>query len=246
MPAEDVAEPGRTIPRATVLGTLFAAVVYVAATAAVMGLVPPAALEGSGAPFADAARAAWGSWGGHAVAAGAAISAFGALNGWILLQAQIPRAAARDGLFPPAFGRLSPRGTPAFGLVVSSALVTLLVAANYTRGLVELFTFAILLATLSALIPYLFTSLAQLRLSATGRIHAGPGPRSAGLAAIAALAGVYSIWAMVGTGREAILWGLVLLAAGTPVYLWMRRRPGIAVGPAGGEGSRPDRGRRRT
>ena len=37
---------------------------------------------------------------------------------------------------------------------------TVLVAMNFSRGLVELFTFIILLATLSALVPYTFCSLA--------------------------------------------------------------------------------------
>lgn len=128
-----------------------AAVVYILATVAVMGVIPPPALSESTAPFADAARAMWGSWAAYAVAAGAAISAFGGLNGWIPLQGQIPFAVARDGLFPARFGRLSKNGTPVFGLLVGSVLVTLLMSINYTRGLVDLFTFAILLSTLTTL-----------------------------------------------------------------------------------------------
>ena len=81
----------------------------------------------------------------HAVAAGAVVSCFGALNGWILLQGQLPLAAAVDGLLPRVFARVSPRGTPVAGLVISSVLVTLVVATNYTRGLVNAFTFIILL-----------------------------------------------------------------------------------------------------
>jgi APA family basic amino acid/polyamine antiporter len=42
---------------------------------------------------------------------------------------------------------------------------------------------------------------------------------------IIAVAGLcYSIYALVGTGREALAWGAVLLLAGLPVYLWMRRK----------------------
>ena len=85
-----------------ILGTVLAAVVYVLGTTAVMGVIPAAELTGSNAPFADAASRMWGGWTAPAVAAGAMISAFGALNGWILLQGRIPWAAARDGIFPAA------------------------------------------------------------------------------------------------------------------------------------------------
>ncbi|MGH8496297.1 MAG: amino acid permease, partial [Gammaproteobacteria bacterium] len=147
IPADDVDDPSRTIPRATVLGTVVAAIVYISTTAAVMGIVAPSTLAESQAPFALAASSIWGSWAGYAVAAGAVISCFGALNGWILNSGQIPLAAARDDIFPRQFSRITPRGAPVFSLIVSATLVTILVATNYTRGLVELFTFAILLST---------------------------------------------------------------------------------------------------
>ena len=124
VPAEDVVDPERNVPRATVIGTLVAAVVYILGTVAVMGIVPADVLAESTAPFADAATAMYGDWAGNAVAVGAIISAFGALNGWILLQGQVPLAAARDGLFPRVFAHLSRNGTPVVGLVVSSVLVT--------------------------------------------------------------------------------------------------------------------------
>lgn len=224
VPAEHVIDPNRTIPRATIIGTLLAAVVYVAATAAVMGQLPPAELAVSGAPFADAARALWGSWAAYGVAAGAAISAFGALNGWILLQGQIPLAAARDGLFPTGFARLSSQETPVFGLIVSSLLITALMTANSSRALVELFTFTVLLSTISTLVPYLFTSMAALMIDGPARDDAERTGRPRISTTVAILAFVYSLWAIGGTGRDAVFWGFLLLLAGTPVYVWIRRR----------------------
>ena len=55
------------------------------------------------------------------------LSSIGALNGWTLLMGQVPMAARSDGLFPPLFGRLSERGVPAIGIVISAALATLLI-----------------------------------------------------------------------------------------------------------------------
>jgi APA family basic amino acid/polyamine antiporter len=43
---------------------------------------------------------------------------------------------------------------------------------------------------------------------------------------VALLALLYSIYALLGAGAEALAWGAVLLLAGLPVYMWMRRSAG--------------------
>jgi basic amino acid/polyamine antiporter, APA family len=154
---------------------------------------------------------------------GAAISAFGALNGWILLQGQMPLAAARDGLSPAVFGRVSRRGTPVPGMVISSALATALIALNFSATLVDQFTFIILLATLSTLIPYIFSSLADLAMLARERREGPTGPWKA-RTLLAMLALLYSLWAVMGSGRETVFWGLLLLLAGVPVYAVQARK----------------------
>lgn len=104
IPSDKVNNPAKTIPRATIAGTLIAAAVYISSTTAVMGIIHPSQLSESSAPFADAAGMVWGEWASYMVAVGAALSCFGALNGWILLQGQLPLAAAKDRLFPEIFG----------------------------------------------------------------------------------------------------------------------------------------------
>lgn len=223
IPADEVENPTRTIPLATVLGTVVTAAVYLLSTAAVMGVVPPAELATTSAPYAEAATRMWGTGVGRVVAAGAAVAGFGVLNGWVLMQGQMPLAPARDGLFPPAFARLSARGTPVFGLVVSSSLTTVLILANYTRGLVGLFVFVTLLATVTVLASYLGAAAGQIALirREPGRF----GGKGAGTATwISAVAFVYSAWAVVGAGRDAALWGGVLMLLGIPVYHLGRHR----------------------
>ncbi|MFO7549496.1 MAG: amino acid permease [Acidimicrobiia bacterium] len=56
VPAEDVVDPERTIPRATVPGTIVAAAIYILATTAVLRIVPIGTLATSTAPFADPAE----------------------------------------------------------------------------------------------------------------------------------------------------------------------------------------------
>jgi APA family basic amino acid/polyamine antiporter len=211
VPAGSIENPGRTIPRATVLGTLIAGIATILACTTVLGLVPAAELKESGAPMAEAAGRLWGSGAASAIAIVAAISCFGALNGWVLVCGQVPLAASRDGLFPRHFARVGARGTPTFGIVSGCLLATLLVLANYSRSLVQLFTFSILLSTAAILLPYAVSSAAWLR----------GGERKGRVVALLALA--YSLFALSGAGLEALAWGAVLLVAGLPVYLWVRR-----------------------
>lgn len=208
IPAGAIDDAERTIPRATLIGTLLAGIATILACTAVLGVIPPDIAKASTAPMADAAGALWGPHAATGIAIVAAISCFGALNGWVLLSAQLPLAAARDGLFPQAFARLDGNGTPRIGVIVGAALSSLLVIANYTDSLVKVFTFSILLSTAATLLPYVFSSAAWLKLGRRGR-------------GVAALALLYAVYALIGTGSEALIWGAVLVLAGLPLrFLW--------------------------
>lgn len=216
IPADSVEKPEQTIPRATVVGTLATAVIYIASTAAVMSLVAPDILAKSTEPFADAARAFSGEGLAIAVGVGAAISTFGALNGWILVVSQLPMAIARDGLFPKVFARVDKQGTPIAGMIIAGFLATFLIYANYSGGaLVTMYVKIGLLSTLATLIPYAFCSLA---------VFVEKGKRvavEAKTAAVAALAFVYAGVAIYGAGKEIVFLGFLLLIAGLPVYVWV-------------------------
>jgi basic amino acid/polyamine antiporter, APA family len=219
VPADKVRDPARTIPRATLAGTLVSAVACAVSCSIVLVLVPQAKLQSSNAPYADAAEVLFGPGTGTLVALFAAISAAGALNGWILLQGELPTALARDGLFPRRFARVSRRGAPVIALVSTSLLVSGLVLMNLHKSLVEVFTFMILLSTTATLVAYLACSLSLLVLLRRGRVASR---HAAWLASAAALGALYSLWAIAGAGRDAVLWGAVLILASLPVYALKR------------------------
>jgi APA family basic amino acid/polyamine antiporter len=225
IPANDVEDPSKTIPRATVLGTLVTALVYILSTVAVMGIIPLAQLGKSGAPYADAAGSIWGQWAYYVVVIGAVISCLGNLNGFTLIQGQVPMAAAQDRLFPSLFGRISRYGVPALGITISSALVTLLLVFNYSgsSSLIQIFNFIILLATLTTLIPYAFCAMSELMIFITNR-ELFSGKRLLGSSIIAVAAFAYSVWTVFGAGAQTVLYGFVLLLIGVPVYVWMRKQ----------------------
>ncbi|GAA0250119.1 amino acid permease [Saccharothrix mutabilis subsp. mutabilis] len=215
-----VREPGRNVGRATVLGTLGCAVVYVLGTLTVFGTVPNAALRDSTAPFTDSANAIFGGqWAGQAVAVAAVVSGLGALVGWTLVVGEMPMAAARDRLFPARFARTR-GGVPHFGIVSSTVLASVLVVVSYTN-FEQVFTTLVLLSVFTAVVPYLFSAAAQLYwLVVRGRAaHRAHLVRDCG---ISALALVFSFWALAGSGYQAVYYGVVCLLLGVPVYVWLK------------------------
>ena len=217
IPADDVIEPQRTIPRALIAGAITATVVYVVATLGVMALVPARDLATSTFPFADAAVVLFGGWGAALIAGGAIISIVGALNGNVLATAQLSRAIAVDRMFPVLFERLNGRGVPGAGLVASGLFATVLIGMNYTRGLVGAFELLILVSTLTTLLPYACSALAAIVL---GRGEEGDLAPPVWVALIALL---FSLFAIAGSGLEVVIYGLGLLALGLPVLALMQR-----------------------
>ncbi|MFD8726169.1 APC family permease, partial [Streptomyces sp. NPDC059629] len=222
-----VRDPERNVPRATVYGTLVCAVIYILGTLAVFGTVSHAELGSSTAPFTDAANNVFGgTWAGNAVAVAAIVSGIGALNGWTMLCAEMPYAAARDGLFPDAFAKLrGQNGVPAFGIVASTVLASLITVFSYTR-FEDVFTKIVLLSVLTAVIPYLFSATAQLYwLLVRGRESLSP-RRLARDVTVAAVAMAFSYWSIQGSGYQTVYYGLFVLLLGLPVYVWLKRSQG--------------------
>ena len=228
VPANDVIDPQRTIPRATILGTLIAATVYILSTIAIMGVLPMSQLAKSVSPYADAARVMMGPTADIIVALGALISCLGALNGWTLLQGQIPFAAARDGLFPAIFAKESRFGTPIVGLIISSILITILLLLTLNKSMVAQFTLIILIATLASLIPYLYTCMAELMIFLKHK-DTIPKKQIITSSVIAILAMIYAFWAIAGSGHDTVFYGGLLFLSSVPVYVLMRWQPSHVV-----------------
>lgn len=222
--AGEVRDPARNVGRATVLGTALAAVVYLLGTLSVFGTVPHGELIGSSAPFTDAVDAMFGgTWGGTAVACAALVSMVGALNGWTLLSAQTPYAAAKDGLFPQVFATKR-RGAPTVGVLVTVILASLLTVWNYTAGTEGVFELLVLVTTFTATVPYLLSTAAQIFHLLSGRADRVDRGRLVRDGVLAAAAFAFSMWLVAGSGYAAVYQGVLFLFAGVPVYAWMSAR----------------------
>lgn len=213
VPADKVKNAARIVPLVTMLGTALAGAIYVLVAGAIALMMPADVIAASPAPLAAFLGRSWGGEALLIVALFAAISALGTLNGFILLQGEMPWAMARGGVFPAWFGKESRRGTPARAHLVSGVLVTIVMALNYTGSTGALFAEIATISLAAGMLAYFVSALAALKLLT--------GDRLAALAAIVAAG--FVLWMVYGLGLRANLWGLGLLALGLPVFLWVRR-----------------------
>lgn len=207
--ADKVERSEHTIPRATMLGTLLTGIIYLLVCSGIALMLPMEIAATSDAPFADFVAHYWSPGPAYFIGLFAAISAIGALNGWILLQGELPLSMARSGMLPRWLGVTDAKGTPVRALVVASILGSLLLLFNSLRSMSDLFTFMALLSTSAALWLYLACTASALRLRLT--------------LPVATIGLGYALWTLWGAGWEASGLSLALMLSGLPVYRWVRR-----------------------
>ncbi|MDI2132974.1 amino acid permease, partial [Yinghuangia seranimata] len=197
---------------------------YMLSTVAIMGNVPHDQLVDSTAPFSDALNNMFGgsAWGG-VMAAMAIISGIGALNGWTMLVAEMPFAAARDGMFPKAFTKTR-NGVPYVGIIVGTVLTIIVMAMNYLWS-EDAFEDILLLATVTTVIPYMFSAAAQLFWLVTREKPVSRGSLARDLT-VAIVGFAFTLWMVYGSGADAVLKSLILLLVGIPVYIWVKASRG--------------------
>ena len=230
--AGKVRDPDKNVPKSTVLGTLACAAVYLLSLTAVFGIVPNSTLQKSTAPFSTAINSMFGgTWAGYVMAVVVIISGFGALNGWTMICAEMPLAAAKDGLFPGRFNRISKRGVPAYGIIASTVLASIAMAINYIgSGGAEVFTTLVLMTGITSAIPYGFSALAQIKWRIVDRraMHGRRFARDVSVAVVALVFSILFIYYSRNTGASGfqywapfVLAGVALLL-GIPVYFAQR------------------------
>jgi len=221
IPAENIKNPEKTIPKATMVGTLISTLIYILSTIVLFGIIPAENLVNSPAPFAEAGEIIGGKYFGFLISAGAAISAIGALNGWILITSYMPMTMANDRLFPKVFAKKNKKGFPYLSLLLGSILTSFVMTMNYSDGLVDRFEFLILLTTLSTLIPYLFVSASFVLFHFEKKFLKIKNIKSVILGVLGSL---YSVWAIFGSGIDSVFYGSILLVIGIPIYLMLKAK----------------------
>lgn len=205
-------DAAKTVGRAGMIALGITGVTYILSSVAIFGILPPEVLQNSSAPFADAASVFWGEKAKYIVAAGAIAATLGALNGWLLIQGQIPMASARDGLFPKIFARINRHGAPIIGIAISSVLASTVLTFRFSEQLAKVFGFMMNLSTLSVLTPYLMTIISLLILLKKDAL-----PHRF-MQVVSWLSIAFCLWIIYGCGLEVVGYGSLLVLAGIFVY----------------------------
>ena len=216
VPADNVINPQETIPKVLIASVLTILTLYILVSFAIALIVPAKELIDSTAPFALAASKILGSTGGTLITIGALVSTLGSLNANTLTAGNLSLAAARDGLLPAKFVSLTKSGTPIFTYLLSGTFVSILLMLNYTKGIINAFVFMAMLSTLSTLIAYAFCAIAELKF-----VHTNKKSQQKKYAFLISFGTfLYAIFAIWGAGIEMIMYSIILIFIGTPIYLF--------------------------
>jgi APA family basic amino acid/polyamine antiporter len=219
VPADNMVEPEKTIPRVLVAAVLSILTIYLLVSMAVALLVPADELMNSTAPFALAASKVMGPAGAALITLGALVSTLGSLNANTLTAGNVALAAAKDNLLPEQFKRLSDSGTPKFAYIVSGLFISALLTLNYTKGLVAAFTFMAMLSTLSTLMAYAFCAVAEFYFLKSDQ----PGPERTRAIGLSIATFTYAFFAIYGAGWEIVFYSFMLILMGMPIYALVKK-----------------------
>lgn len=215
IPAGEMRDPTRALPRALVLVMTIVIVTYLLLWTVCAGTLP--GLAGTVSPVADAAVVVLGPIGGTMIAAGILVSVLGVNAASALIAPRALYALARDGLLPGFLARVHPRTqTPIVAIVVTSGL-TLLLAL--TGSFVEL----AVMSMVARIAQYYATCGALIRLRAV-RPEAAPAFRAPAGRAVAVLAILVCTWLLAESDPRHLAWGAVAIVAGLALHLPLRRR----------------------
>ncbi|MGH7663138.1 MAG: APC family permease [Gemmatimonadaceae bacterium] len=225
VPAEEIQSPERTIRRGTLTGYAIATVIFLTSAVAVAGALPNDVIASSARPLALVVERTSGPTAGLVISLAAIVAGLGTLNGWILMAGRIPVSAAADGLFFRRLATIHPRfGTPHIALLAGTAVSSCMLLLYFSGTLLAVFNFIVLLSVLTTLLPHLYSAAAELMLARRDPARYSPAERRRAHF-IAPVAFVFILYTIYGVGPEVALWGLLVVLAGTPLYIWFVTRP---------------------
>ena len=223
----EIKNPEKNIKRSTILGMLISTFLYIVISISAMGALTQTELANSSAPITDIISKVLNVGNISIVSVFIAISVIGTSLGWLLSTARVSYAAGEDGVFPKIFAKIHPKyGTPYMSLIISSIMVNIILIMNFTEGLSGAYTFIVLLATLSYLPVYGFTAIAEIILMSKGKRRASV-KNYTFLVVRALVAFGFSVWGIISSGAQTVMYGFILVMLAVPVYAYMRIKGGM-------------------
>jgi APA family basic amino acid/polyamine antiporter len=215
VPEDKIKNPIENVSKATSYGVGFTFILYILSTIALIGILSPEQIQDSNAPFADAGGVIFGDYARYIMAFFAIVSALGCLNGWTLLQIELPKNLSKNNLFPEVFSKENSNKVPISGLIISNIIVVSLISMNYSKDLSNIFTYLILTSTFCTLILYLLLTIGEIVLIFKNKKYLRTN-------FISIPVFLFLIWMIIGVGYDSILLGLLLLSISIPIYFYQK------------------------
>ena len=207
---------------ATVMGFLGALTIYVLVSLVSTGILTQKELAGLPVPsMAGVLESLVGPWGAALVSAGLVISVGGAFLSWMMLSAEVPYAAAKDGSFPRWFAAENASGSPVHALWISNGLIQLFLILVLIRS--SSYQFLYTIASVAILPAYVCSGAYALKLALTGETY-GEAPLARGRdLVVGAVATLYGLWLCYAAKPSELMLTTLLFAPATLVYVLARR-----------------------
>lgn len=223
VPSDQVENPKKTIPLATIAGVLLTASVYIIGAIVINGLIPYEQLIQSKAPYVDAAKNMFGHYGYVAMIVTGVIGIAGSLNGWILIQGQVPYTAAKNGIFPAYFTKTNKYGAP-IGVVIGSTLMTALFLLTYQSSIVKHISFLINASVLMMLIPYFYSVIAFCYMCFLKKEELSLFEKRT-LPIVSIVAFIYTFLSILGTDQKLIYFCFIVFLISAIFYCFAKKHP---------------------
>ena len=225
----EVKDPGRTIPRALIGGTLTVVALYLFVNAAYFYVLTPAEVASvpeSSSVAGEAASRFFGPAAAAIMSAGLMISAYGTLHTTLLTGPRIPYALARAGMLPAALSRISRHGVPAVAILTVGAWSIVLSVSGTFDILTDMYIF----------ILWIFFGLSggAVMILRRTRPDAERPYRVWGYPVVPILFLLVTVFLLLNTliaMPTRALAGIILIVIGLPVYEYFRRRAGEVPPP---------------
>jgi amino acid transporter len=213
IPAGEIKNPQRDLPRALLIAMAVIASTYILIQVVCIGTLP--GLANSTKPLADAGQLFMGTAGAAIISAGAIISVAGNLNITVLSASRVPFAIAEQNQLPAVFARVHRRFfTPHISIVVTTALMLALTLKSS-------FVAALTISTIARLVAYAVTcaALPVLRRKSDAprahfKLHGGP------VIAVAAL--ILAVWLLLNSTLYEAIVAAIAAAVGFAIFLVYR------------------------
>lgn len=216
-----VENPEKNVPLACLFGTAFAAIVYIASTSVIQGIVPNADLMNSDAPFGLVFSMMFNPIVGQVITVLAVIACIGSLLGWQFTNAQVSKAAADSELFPAVFAKVTKDDAPVMGMLIMLALELALACMTISPDLLKQFNALLNLAVFINMIPYV---LAMTGLQVMLRKNKVSNTEYRFSSLVSTVGVIYSIYGVYACGSDAVFGGSIIVLFGYIFYGFLAGR----------------------